>query len=334
MFYGEAPHELTCYGFNYVNELIIRSLQQRATSREEEELREWRRVTPGNERCYREVEAVWRATAVVSDGGAEPRPRAAEIVSEAETASRRRKPIASRLRQVAAVAAALVIGLLVSEIRPGLQVEPTLLRAAEFVTGPNELATAKLSDGTVVRLAPSTRLRVEEKADRREVWLDGKAFFAVTSNERAPFTVRTRAGEALVLGTRFEVDVNSTGLRVVVVEGKVEVGAADHRVEVGAGEVTRAFRGRPPEVSRPEDIRPLLDWMGSFLAFENTPLRQVALEIEDRYGMRVTIADSVLAQRTVTAWFGDENPEAVLRVICRITDTHCSIRDGVASIEP
>jgi len=233
------------------------------------------------------------------------------------------------------MAAAMVIGVLLGEARPGGQGELVpVLQAAEFVTGPTELATARLSDGTVVRLAPSTRLRVGERSDRREVWLDGKAFFAVAADDQTPFTVRTRAGDALVLGTRFEVDVTTENLQVLVVEGKVAVGAPEQRVEVEAGQVSRARSGIVPEVSAAVDVAGHLDWMGPFFAFENTPLRQVAVELEARYSLRVKIADSSLESRTVTAWFGDESPEAVLRVICRITDVYCSIRNGVVSIEP
>jgi len=323
-------------GSHIVDQLIIKNLQGAASPREKEELRSWRISSPENERRYREVAAVWRATSGTGVETDSTPPRAADIVAAANGQPKSKaNRIPRRFRQVAAVAAALVLGVVLSEARPGGHGDGApALQAAEFVTGPSELATARLSDGTVVRLAPSTRLRVGAQGDRREVWLDGKAFFAVAADERVPFTVRTRAGEALVLGTRFEVDVTSEDMQVLVVEGKVEVGGAEHRVEVEAGQLSRARSGVPPEVSAAEDVAARLDWMGPFLAFENTPLRQVAVELEARFPLRVEIADSSLETRTVTAWFGDESPEAVLRVICRITDVHCSIRDGVVSIEP
>jgi transmembrane sensor len=290
---------------------------------------------PENERQFREIEAIWEVTAVPFQSTETGRPCASEIVSASNSdrpRARRRLPI--RLPHAGAVAAALILGLLIGEFRPESRIGAHALEVAKFMTGPTELATARLSDGTVVRLAPGTRLRVGGNGDHREVWLEGKAFFAVTADHPAPFIVRTRSGEALVLGTRFEVDVTSDDLRVLVVEGKVEVGSENGRVQVGAGTISRTKRGFAPEVAVAEDAATLLDWMGLFLAFQHTPLRQVAREIEDRYQIRVEVADSVLARRTVTAWFGDEEAEAVLKVICRIADAHCSIRDGVASIEP
>lgn len=319
-----------------MDQLIIQVLQGTASASERERLRSWRESSPANEQWYQEVSATWNATASHPEHAETNRPLAHDIVSAAETGrTRRHQGNRTRpFRQAAAVAAALILGLFIGESRPAAPIGASALEAAEFVTGTAELATARLSDGTVVRLAPSTRLRVGGGDGQREVWLDGKAYFAVARDDSAPFTVRTRAGDALVLGTRFEVDVTSDDLRVLVVEGSVEVGSEVHRVKVEAGSRSRTVRGLSPEVSQAEDVLKHLDWMGQFMAFENTPLRQVAREIQDRYGIRVEIPDSALARRTVTAWFGDDEPEAILKVICRIANAHCSIRDHVASIEP
>lgn len=319
-----------------MDQLIVRVLQGEASPEEKEQLRAWRETSADNERWYQDVAATWEATSTHPAHGDTARPLAHEIITEAESGAARRKPRRpSPLRQVAAVAAALVVGLLIGELRLTTPMGTRSLEAAEFVTGASELATARLSDGTVVRLAPSTRLRVGGRdVAHREVWLDGKAFFAVKSDDSAPFTVRTRAGDALVLGTRFEVDVTSEDLRVLVVEGSVEVGADSQRIKVEAGNRSRTRQGLSPEVAPAQDVRTQLDWMGLFLAFESTPLSQVAREIEDRYGMPVEVTDSALARRTITAWFGDEEPKAILNVICRIADAHCSIRDEFASIEP
>jgi ferric-dicitrate binding protein FerR (iron transport regulator) len=133
---------------------------------------------------------------------------------------------------------------------------------------------------------------------------------------------------------RFEVLVDDEDFRLLVVEGRVAVEASGKKVQVTAGELSRVVAGAPPAVEKVEDVRTMLDWMGSFLVFESTPLRVAAREFEELYGMRVSIPDSVLAEQTITAWFSNQSPEDVLLVICRIVNAHCSIRDSVASIEP
>ena len=114
--------------------------------------------------------------------------------------------------------------------------------ASEVVTGANELATVKLGEGTVVRLAPSSRLRV--LAGRgRSVALEGRAFFAVQRMAQYPLLVRTAAGDARVLGTRFELATDDGGLRLRVVEGRVALSTSREQAEVAAGQETTIKNG-------------------------------------------------------------------------------------------
>jgi ferric-dicitrate binding protein FerR (iron transport regulator) len=92
--------------------------------------------------------------------------------------------------------------------------------------------------------------------------------------------------------------------------------------------------GELPQVDSSVDLRPLLGWLGDFLAFQSTPLHEVAREIEAMYGVRVRLPDSALGARTVTAVFSGEPVEQVLTVVCRIVDAHCLFQDSVATIEP
>jgi transmembrane sensor len=307
-----------------LDELIIRFLRGEAEPAEHARLSAWRGASRENEREFQEVAAIWRATA--ADPSA-TRPSAGTLIERADRRRMTRAPL-----RVVALAAMLLLGLTIGELRPGAET-PAALGIGEFVTGTTEMATARLSDGTVVRLAPRSRLRVTENRDAREVWLDGKAFFAVEASEEHPFLVRTRAGEAQVLGTRFEVEVRDDDFRVVVVEGRVDVGAPESRVALGTGQVARSTRGAPPTVIDHQNVQGLVDWMGAFLAFESTPLHRVAEELERHFDIEVLVQEP-LRDRTVTAWFGEQDVHAVLAVICRIADAHCSVRDGVASIEP
>jgi ferric-dicitrate binding protein FerR (iron transport regulator) len=76
-----------------------------------------------------------------------------------------------------------------------------------------------------------------------------------------------------------------------------------------------------------DDIYETIDWLGGFLAFESTPLAEVAEEIRDRFGLRITIVDSVLSTRTVTGWFTDQTREGMLAAVCTAVGAVCMI-DG------
>ncbi len=307
-----------------MDDLITRFLRGEARPGEIAQLAAWRQAASENEQHFRSMAAVWRATA--PDHA--PRPTAASIIRQAEG----RRPSFS-VRRMATLAAMLVLGLAIGEFRPGARSQ-LMLSMTELVTGATEMATTRLSDGTVVRLAPASRLQVVESAKRREVWLDGKAFFAVEASERDPFVVRTRAGEAQVLGTRFQVEVKDEDFRVIVVEGRVDVGAGGARVSVGGGQAAYSSAGVPPSVVETPNVAGLVDWMGAVLIFESTPLYRVAQEVERRFDIQVSIADPALRNRTITAWFGEEEVEPVLSVICRIADVRCVIDRDVVTIAP
>ena len=61
--------------------------------------------------------------------------------------------------------------------------------------------------------------------------------------------------------------------------------------------------GTVAEPTRVPNAAKMSDWVGKFLAFQATPMREVAREIEETYGIRVVIEDSVIANRTVTGTF-------------------------------
>ena len=243
-----------------------------------------------------------------------------------------RRARTARWAVAAAAAAMILIALRVSVAPPG--VDDGGLSASEFVTDQAEMVTASLDDGSVVRLAPESRLRVAPVAHRREVWLDGEAFFAVARDSARPFAVRTRAGSVEVLGTRFDLRVVGDELRLVVTEGKVAAVSGEHRTLVRAGQIAHVRDGGPPVVESAVKVDSLLAWAGGFIVFQNTPLHQVARELESRYGVRVLLPDSTIASRTVTAWFTNQDFEQVLFAICRAVDAHCTLRNNVASIEP
>jgi transmembrane sensor len=308
-----------------LDELIIRFLRGEADAAATARLAVWREASSANERHFQDTAAIWRAT---TPGQHRPAPSASTIMGRAEARSRGIRP-----RSLAALAAMLLLGLAIGEFRPTETSRPAL-GFGEFVTGATEMATARLSDGTVVRLAPRSRLQVIEHADHREVWLEGKAYFAVEANDHDPFVVRTRAGQAHVLGTRFEVAVLGEEFRVIVLEGRVDVGAGDARVSLAAGQVAQSTGGAPPSVLDHGNVAGLVDWVGAFLAFESTPLHRVAAELEHRFDIEIVIQDRALRDRTITAWFGDEDIESVLAVICRIADVRCTLRDDTATMGP
>ncbi|MGE0555017.1 MAG: FecR family protein [Gemmatimonadales bacterium] len=327
-----------------MDDLILRSLDGATTEDEERALAEWRAASPDHERRFRGLAQLVGALGAVSGPRRRvERPSAAALIERANRPRALGGARPSRRVWIAAVAAALVVlgigtrrawrtPVPLPPMAPAAQVgRPT--GVTEVTTGVDERSTTRLVDGSLVRLAPNSRLSLGAFAtDHREVWVDGTAYFAVTKQAGAPFVVRTSAGSATVLGTQFELRASERQLRVVVVEGKVEVGDGERSVRVSAGEMTVLDEGLPAAVQRVANAREIVAWVGRLLVFQDTPLRQVAAEIEQRYGVHVEIEDGELARKVVTASFSDQPAERVLSVVCQVVDAECAVGADSASI--
>lgn len=311
-----------------MDELIVRTLRGISTPAEVSRLGEWRGASRRNEQHYQRIARLWMLVGLVDSAKLQSgSPTAAELLRRAGARPRVPGPSTAWLRRWAIAA----IALFVAGGGAGLSwraASDVTLGAAELVTGESQMVTAQLGDGSVVRVAPRSRLRIGGVPGRRDVWLDGRAFFVVAKQSGRPFTVHTRLGNAVALGTRFDLDVGNDDLRLATTEGRVALSTGGTRVEVGRAEVVSVVAGAVSAVVRVDSVPADPDWVGRFLAFQATPLADVSREIERKYRVRMHIRDPLLAARTVTASFTDESLESVIGVVCRVVDAQCSIQDA------
>jgi transmembrane sensor len=329
-----------------LDEQIIRYLTGESTPRQRAEVEKWRASAPENEQRFREVAAVWRLTGEhteVPSGAAVPTRDAVFRVEEEGSGvtpmgrpswAGEREDARRRWRRWGAVAAALAAALVVGLGVGRFTAAPGSGMGLEFHTDPGQMTTATLSDGTVVRLAPSSRLRITGERGVRDVWLEGRAFFSVAHDPDEPFVVRGPAGETRVLGTRFDVENRGQELRLLVLEGRVALDAPAGAVEVTAGQLAEVRGGGVPSVMAVDDPESMVAWLGVFMAFESTPLGQVARELESRLGIEVVFTDPGLATRTVTGWFGQEVRDEVVPILCRIAGVTCEEEGTVVRMSP
>jgi transmembrane sensor len=322
------------------DELLFRSVTGRATPEEERAVAEWLARSPGHGERLTDTREILRLTADADDELAfGPAPTAEQMFGH-----RRLRTGAGSHRgwsqgwrgALVPLAAAAILILLLPLVRGGG--EPGANRLAdfgsdEFVTE-TESATVGLRDGSVVRLAPASRLRVYGRQDSREVALSGRGYFAIAADPDLPFTVHSDAGTVTVLGTRFDITVSGEDLRVVVVEGSVRLAARGSQVVVRAGQLAQVVKGNlVPPVDVP-DPASFIGWVGNFIAFHNTPLRDVAREIEQRYRITVELSDPELGGRTVTALFAGRSYEEIVEVICVVAHLQCTRVGDVLRMAP
>lgn len=317
------------------NPIFAAYLAGEATEDEREAVERWRAARSENEKRFRARARIWELYgsfspefAMGSAGSAtNPIPIEAaktlqrDVGRRGSGSGRHPRSVPAWAGLAAAALLLLTLGLLSLEgVRGGRVV----------ITEYDEIATVALEDGTVVRLGPNSRLGFNQKDGQRDVVLDGQAYFAVRRNDRIPFRVHMEGGELTVLGTRFDVRTGGPEIRVVVLDGEVEMHAQGQRMSIGASEMVNMEGGTLPVVQPVDNVYGATAWIGEFVAFISTPLSTVAGEFEERFGLSVEIEDSVLAQRTVTGWFRDQSPIEMLTSICFVVNARCvRSADGV-----
>jgi transmembrane sensor len=303
-----------------MDEIIDREQRGEATQAELQQLSEWRRSSVANEHEYRRTIQMLAAVRSLASAPRAAPPSAAAVlarhrVSELIPSPRTRWSIVV-ITAVTTAVAGFVVAWMLDRGRA-----PDEWGFGDVVTAGSEMATVELRDGSVVRLAPSSRVRVVASDSARDVTLEGRAFFAVANNVARPFIVHTTAGDTRVVGTRFELATHDRDLDLIVVGGRASLSAGGVTVTVRSGEQS-GVRNEQALVPMPvANAGHLEEWVGKFFIFQSTPLRDAARKIEQMYNVHVIVADSATAARTVTATFTDQRLAQVLDVVCRLAGT-------------
>jgi transmembrane sensor len=335
------------------DELILRSLKGQASEAEMSALLAWRRMSPANEDQHRQVSRLWEMRRLLEPYlQGETHPTASAILNRmpdssaaAEQESVREldavSPNSSVWRQhstrarlaMAASLAILLLGAGIVGYLTGRDGTRATFGKLELITAATEMSSVRLADGSVVRLAPQSRLLVEITDTSRNAWLEGRAFFAVEHDPTRPFRVLSQAGEVIVRGTRFDLEARAGDLQLIVVDGAVALEAAGQSLEVLAGQVSRIRDDGRLELQNIDAPYTQLHWMEDFVAFEETPLNEVVRELESRYGLNIEIRDPTLASQTVTSWSVNRSPQEILSAVCLALDATCTFADGLTTID-
>ena len=121
-------------------------------------------------------------------------------------------------------AAAAVALLCLSVWTAYLYMQPAAIQTISTLA---ETRTVRLPDGSSVMLNHYSSLSYPEKfqSDKREVELNGEAYFEVSKDPKHPFIVQTETIDVQVLGTHFNVDAyhDNLDVKTTLLSGSVAV---------------------------------------------------------------------------------------------------------------
>lgn len=160
-----------------------------------------------------------------------------------------------------------------------------------------------LSDGSIVHLNAFSTLRFPFafSGNKREVYLEGEAWFSVAPDASHPFIVHTSETAIQVLGTSFNVNAYYDTMVVTsLLEGSVMTTVKDEaNVILQPGQETVYRKGIGQKVN-PFDEAVTLAWRKGEYAYYNQPLGSLEAVLFHWYGKQLVFRDPQLANKMLT----------------------------------
>ena len=234
----------------------------------------------------------------------------------------RRGAIASlALRVVAIVVIALaVVGVvkMITSVNPSSEWQ-------EVYTQRGESRVVELADGSVISLAPGSRLIYPSKFsdDVRKVYLSGEAFADIAKDEMRRFVVSAEQVDVVVYGTQFNIrsyDSNSE-VEVMLLEGSVDMQTKNLQqnrvVRMRPGDFIKVDKhsGRISCENVPDGMFDA-DPRSRNLTFINSRLGDIAVQLERMFDVRIIIDQASLAEeRYYSAFVNNESLDRILSTL-------------------
>ena len=215
-----------------------------------------------------------------------------------------------------AVAAAVVTGLFLFYRDPMTVVPATAT-----------VQTVVLPDGSQASLAPGASLSFRRHGfgrRDRSARMTGRIFFCVARNESLPFEITAEEGFVRVLGTRFQVEADSSGTAVDVVDGRVlfcSVQAEDGLVLTKGMHAELPSGAVMPTLDEPATPNPAA-WATHTFIYDNTPLEDVLRELSAHFGHPL---GSDERDRKLTGEFESDDLTEIISLIESALDIHISL---------
>jgi transmembrane sensor len=244
-----------------------------------------------------------------------------QIASLATADQPRVRTISIKSQRVAAVAAAVIGILFVCSLW-------YLNSSKTFSTRFAETQNLILPDGSAVTLNANSTLRFKrywKDNHVREVWVTGEAYFNVIHQQAGTevlpgdrFIVHAGSLNVEVLGTSFNVNDRHDLVNVALVTGKVSMytgQTSDKPVILRPGDVFEYQRQQDTIIHKKVKSSQKVAWKNKMLVFDHTPASEVFTQLEDLYGYKIIVKDTLIAKKRVSGSYNIASEASLLKAL-------------------
>lgn len=275
-------------------ELLYKFFEGETTFQEEVEIRKWIEESKENEAAFFHERKVYDTIILNKNTLASVRPKNKTLFTWN-----------SFVNVAAIVLFVITSGLLINKYLENTNSDNQL---HTLIVPPGQRINLILADNSSIWLNANTTFRYPSKFSKkqREVYLDGEAYFEVSSNEKHPFIVNTTQGGVKVTGTSFNVSAYSKydKFETSLFTGSVGIylkNSEDQIIDIKPTQKA-IFRDGRLEVSNIEDYDEFL-WRRGLIAFNNKQLKGILTVLEQYFDTEIQIDTTSLPDNTYTGKF-------------------------------
>ena len=219
-------------------------------------------------------------------------------------------------------------------------------KLAESINNTDVPQRVTLDDGSYVILQPTSKIAYSRfDSTKREIYLEGEAFFQVTKDPDRPFYVYTNELVTKVLGTSFDVRAfpHDNTIKVLVHTGKVTV--YQRRKNQGEQEIAKSgaaiitpnqqvlFNRRQANIVKSISAQPKVINISNTksneqTAFANAPASTVFTAIQKAYGISIVFDEELMSHCSFTGVFTNETFFERINLVCKAIEATYEQADG------
>jgi ferric-dicitrate binding protein FerR (iron transport regulator) len=170
-----------------------------------------------------------------------------------------------------------------------------------------DVQVVRLPDGSKIWLNAGSGIRYDTAFSngKREIWLQGEAYFDVAQRPDKPFEVHTGHVTTQVLGTAFNIDAyNSTDKIIVTVNsGKVALRDAGRLISQVLPNQRIVCKADGSFSKDSATVNDMMAWTSGQLVFRNMKFSEVAKRLERKFRAELIFRDASIGNCSITASF-------------------------------
>jgi ferric-dicitrate binding protein FerR (iron transport regulator) len=308
-----------------LKEQIVQYLKGELGEEEKKELFDWINRSEENRKYFEKLEKTWYVSAILHSEEVDTEKAWKRFRSHNFHFKSKKRSLHHILKYAAVIVIFLGLGwggyLLFTNLQKGGSAS-----YMELSVSRGETASFTFADQSRVQLNAGSSIRFPEQfgEKKREVYLEGEAYFQVAENERSPFVVHAIGLDIKVLGTAFNVrsypdeDVVETTLE----QGKLELSISEKegkkKVEWRLNKNDQFIYFNKADSSqfyRNVDTGIYTSWKEGKYRFNKIPLNRLTKSIARLYDVNIDVAEEIKYLTYTGIFFKDQPVDKVLERI-------------------